>query len=88
MKKIPLRMCIVCKEMKPKKELIRVVKSVDGTIGLDTTGKANGRGAYICNSDECMAKLVKTKALSRTFKENVSSEVYQGPIEEYERNKG
>lgn len=88
MKKIPLRMCIVCKEMKPKKELIRVVKSVDGTIGLDTTGKANGRGAYICNSDECMAKLVKTKALSRTFKENVSSEVYQGLIEEYERNKG
>lgn len=81
-------MCIVCKEMKPKKELIRVVKSVDGTIGLDTTGKANGRGAYICNSDECMAKLVKTKALSRTFKENVSSEVYQGLIEEYERNKG
>lgn len=88
MKKIPLRMCIVCKEMKPKKELIRVVKSADGTIGLDTTGKANGRGAYICNSDECMAKLVKTKALSRTFKENVSSEVYQGLIEEYERNKG
>lgn len=81
-------MCIVCKEMKPKKELIRVVKSADGTIGLDTTGKANGRGAYICNSDECMAKLVKTKALSRTFKENVSSEVYQGLIEEYERNKG
>lgn len=88
MKKIPLRMCIVCKEMKPKKELIRVVKSADGTIGLDTTGKANGRGAYICNSDECMAKLVKTKALSRTYKENVSSEVYQGLIEEYERNKG
>lgn len=87
MKKIPLRMCIVCKEMKPKKELIRVVKSADGTIGLDTTGKANGRGAYICNSDECMAKLVKTKALSRTFKENVSPEVYQGLIEEYERNK-
>lgn len=87
MKKVPLRMCIVCRQMKPKKELIRVVRGEDGVISVDPTGKANGRGAYICNSEECLSKLVKSKALNRSFKENVSPEVCESLKEEYERNK-
>ena len=74
-KKVPMRMCTGCREMKPKIELIRVVKTEDG-IKLDLTGKLNGRGAYICKNKECLAKAQKTNALSRAFEANVSSEVY------------
>ena len=56
-KKIPMRMCIGCREMKPKRELIRVVKTSEGEIKLDTTGKVNGRGAYVCGSIDCLKKL-------------------------------
>lgn len=76
LKKIPQRMCIVCRLMKDKRELIRVVKDKDGKIGLDNTGKAAGRGAYICNNDECIKKCRKTKALSRAFSCEVDSAVY------------
>lgn len=75
-KKIPMRMCTGCREMKPKKELIRVVKTPEGEIKLDTVGKLNGRGAYICRCAECLKKAEKTKALSRAFGCEISSEVF------------
>lgn len=86
-KKSPLRMCIVCKNMIDKRNLMRVVKNKDGNIHIDLSGKANGRGAYVCGNDECMAKLVKTRALNRAFKFNVDQSVYDEIIGEYERNK-
>ncbi|MBR5223731.1 MAG: YlxR family protein [Clostridia bacterium] len=75
-KKIPMRMCTGCHEMKPKKELIRVVKTPEGEIKLDFTGKLNGRGAYICNCAECLKKAKKQNSLSRAFSMAVSAEVY------------
>lgn len=74
-KKIPLRMCLGCNEMKPKNELLRVVKSPEGEISLDITGKKNGRGAYICHSAECLERAVKSKRLERTFSSLVPNEV-------------
>ena len=70
-----MRMCIACKELKPKRELMRIVKSGDD-IKLDRTGKLNGRGAYICADKECMAKLKKQKLLNRAFSCNVPETVY------------
>ena len=81
-KKIPMRTCIACKTVKPKKELIRVVKSGD-SISLDKTGKANGRGAYVCNDESCIKKLKKTKALSRAFSCEVSESIYDRIVEEF-----
>ena len=75
-KKIPMRMCTACREMKPKRELIHVVKTAEGEIKLDTTGRLNGRGAYICNNRECFEKARKTNALSRAFETRVSEDVY------------
>lgn len=75
-KKIPLRKCTGCQEMKPKKELVRVVKSPEGAFSLDFTGKKQGRGAYICADEECLEKARKSKGLERSFKEKVPSEVY------------
>lgn len=77
-KKVPMRMCTGCREMKPKKELIRVVKTAEDGIKLDLTGKLNGRGAYICKNKDCLAKAQKSNALSRAFETNVSSDVYLG----------
>ncbi|MBR2646934.1 MAG: YlxR family protein [Clostridia bacterium] len=77
-KNIPMRMCIACREMKPKQEMTRVVRNADGEISLDPTGKAPGRGAYICNGDECLKKLNGKKLLNKTFSANVSDEVYRG----------
>ena len=77
-KKVPMRMCTGCREMKPKKELIRVVKTAEDGIKLDLTGKLNGRGAYICKNKDCLAKAHKSNALSRAFETNVSSDVYLG----------
>ncbi len=74
-KKVPLRKCIGCMEMKPKVELIRIVRDKDGVISIDRTGKANGRGAYVC-SDECIKKVLKKKALGRVFGAEVSDEIY------------
>ena len=76
-KKIPMRMCTGCREMKPKKELIRVVKTPEGEIKLDTAGKLNGRGAYICKCTSCLQKAQKSNALARAFECQVSSEVYE-----------
>lgn len=75
-KKTPMRMCTGCREMKPKQQLIRIVKTPDGEIKLDTTGRLNGRGAYICKSADCLKKAQKAGALSRAFETNVADEVY------------
>lgn len=74
-KKIPMRMCVVCRVQKPKKELIRIVKTENGIV-VDPSGKLNGRGAYICGEPECLARMKKQKALNRVFGEAVPDEVY------------
>ena len=74
-KKVPLRMCVVCRSSKPKKELIRIVKNENDFV-LDATGKMNGRGSYICNNDECMTKLIKQKYLNKVFKCNIDKSQY------------
>ena len=77
MKKTPSRMCISCKEMKPKSEMLRVVLMPDhSTYQVDESGKINGRGAYICNNDTCIQRAIKSKLLNRAFKANIGSEVY------------
>lgn len=82
-RKIPLRKCIGCQEMKPKKELIRIVKNDQDEISLDITGKKAGRGAYICQIDDCLKKAQKTKGLERSFKSQVPKEVYEALMEEF-----
>lgn len=77
-KKIPMRMCIGCGEMKPKKELIRIVKSKEGEISLDLTGKKSGRGAYICKDLKCLQKARKSRKLERNFSCQISDEIYDG----------
>ena len=76
MKKIPMRRCLGCFESKPKKELIRVVKNKEGEISLDKTGKKQGRGAYICCSEECLEKAIKSKAIEREFEMTLNEEIY------------
>jgi predicted RNA-binding protein YlxR (DUF448 family) len=75
-KKIPQRQCLGCREMKPKRELIRVVKSPEGEISLDFNGKKAGRGAYLCPQPECLAKAKKSRALERAFSAPIPPEVY------------
>ena len=70
-------MCLGCNEMKPKKELIRIVKTLENEIMVDLKGKANGRGAYICRDAECLKKAVKAKRLERTFATEISDEIYE-----------
>lgn len=81
-KKIPMRMCLGCNEMKPKKELIRVVKSPEGEISLDFTGKKSGRGAYICRSVECFNKARKGRRLEKAFSCKIDADVYDAMAEE------
>ena len=83
-KKIPMRKCTGCGEMKPKKELLRILLEPDGNITIDETGKKHGRGAYICKNPECLEKSVKHKGLERSFKVAVSPEVYAKLKDEYE----
>ena len=77
MKNIPNRTCIGCNQIKPKKELIRIVKNKEGNIFVDKTGKANGRGAYLCDNIECLEKAIKTKKLERTFEVAIESKIYE-----------
>ena len=77
-RKIPLRKCIACNEMKPKKELVRVVKSKENIVSVDLTGKANGRGAYICPTIECFEEAFKNKKFQRALQTEVTEEVYSG----------
>lgn len=75
-KKIPLRKCTGCQEMKNKKELIRIVRSDDGIYSIDSVGKKSGRGAYICSNIDCLERAKKTKGLERSFKSSIPDEVY------------
>ena len=75
-KKIPLRKCVGCGEMKPKKEMIRVIKT-ENEIMLDTTGRKNGRGAYLCADAQCLKRARKTKGLERSFKTVIPEEIYE-----------
>lgn len=76
-KKIPMRMCVGCRESKPKRDLVRVVRSPEGEIHIDLKGKAPGRGAYLCYNIECLEKAIKHKSLERALEEKISEEVYQ-----------
>ncbi|MCM1495441.1 MAG: YlxR family protein [Bacteroides sp.] len=81
-KKTPLRQCIGCGQPMEKKNMIRVIRNPEGGIELDSTGKKNGRGAYLCLSQECLAKAEKSKGLERSFKMSVPKEIYQQLSEE------
>ncbi len=76
-KKIPMRQCLGCREMKPKGELIRVVRSPEGEISLDFRGKKPGRGAYVCPLDGCLTKIRKSRALERAFSAQIDAAVYE-----------
>ena len=76
-KKIPLRQCVGCGEMKGKKEMLRVLKTPEDEICLDATGKKNGRGAYICNSTECLRQAHRRKSLERSLKTVIPDEIYE-----------
>ena len=84
-KKIPLRQCIGCGEMKSKKEMIRVLKTAEDEIVVDATGRKNGRGAYLCPSMDCFKKAVKNKGLERSFKTAIPKEVYETLEKEMEQ---
>lgn len=77
MKKVPMRKCVGCQEMKSKKEMIRVIRTQEGEFLLDATGKKNGRGAYICPDMECLKKAIKSKGLERSFKQSIPKDVYE-----------
>src|SRR5699024_2195095 len=83
-KKIPVRRCVGCQEMKGKKEMIRVIRTPEGDFLLDATGKKNGRGAYLCPSRECLDKARKNKGLERSFKQAIPKEVYEALEKEME----
>lgn len=85
-KKVPMRMCLGCGEMKPKRELIRVVKSKEGDISLDLTGKKSGRGAYICKSVECFEKARKARKFERSFSCMISEDIYNSMEGELREN--
>ena len=98
-KKIPLRKCTGCNEMKPKRELIRVVKAPDtkdengeiiakGEVSLDLTGKKSGRGAYVCNNIDCLEMAIKAKRLQRAFGTEIPQEIFDGMREELRKNCG
>ena len=74
-KKIPMRMCVGCREMKPKKELLRIVRSPEGEIALDPGGKKSGRGAYVCRQESCLMRAIKQKQLERALESQIGSEV-------------
>ena len=84
-KKIPMRQCVGCGEMKSKKEMLRILKTPEDRIVLDVTGKQNGRGAYICRNKECFELARKSKGLERSFKRAVGTQVYDGLLEEFEK---
>ena len=75
-KKTPLRMCAGCGEMKPKKELMRILRTESGDFVVDAEGKKNGRGAYLCRSVECFRKAAKSRGLERSFKQEIPQDVY------------
>lgn len=76
-RKIPMRMCVGCREMKPKRDLLRVVRSPEGQVTVDRTGKASGRGAYICADQACMEKAIRIKSLERALEHRIEPQVYE-----------
>ena len=84
-KKIPMRRCVGCYESKPKRELLRIVRTTEGIIVLDSTGKQNGRGAYLCNNPECLDKMIKGNKLSREFETTVLRETYESLVEQFKK---
>jgi predicted RNA-binding protein YlxR (DUF448 family) len=83
-KKAPMRMCVACQTMRPKKELVRIVARTEGTVVLDTTGRLAGRGAYLCRSRACLAKAVKERRLERALKMAVPRDMLDGMARELE----
>lgn len=84
-KKIPMRQCVGCREMKTKRELIRIIRTSEDVILVDATGKKNGRGAYICPSQECFYQAVKNKGLERSLKTAIPEEIYKELEKEMEK---
>ena len=82
-----LRMCVVCRKMHEKRDLIRIVRDKDNNISIDLTGKKNGRGAYVCKEQECLKFLCKHKALNKTFKLNIDDKVYTAIVEGFLDNR-
>ena len=82
-RKVPMRTCIACRSEKPKKELIRIVKTKDGEFTVDKTGKVSGRGAYLCDDKACAEKVIKRKLLKHSFGVEVADEVYEKLTEEF-----
>ena len=76
-KKVPERTCMACNNQMPKKDLLRIVKSKDGVIDVDLTGKKSGRGAYICKNEKCLNKIIKTKRLEKIFEMQINSDFYE-----------
>ena len=87
-KRIPMRQCIGCREMKPKRELIRIVKSPEGVISLDLKGKMPGRGTYICPQASCLAKAQKSKGIERAFSTSIPPEIYESLAAQLEETDG
>ena len=87
-RKVPMRMCVGCREMKPKMELIRVVRSPEGAVSLDRKGKASGRGAYVCPSVQCLKQAQKTRALSRQLEHEIPDAIFDALALEIERRDG
>lgn len=84
-RKVPMRQCIGCREMKSKKELLRILRTPEDQFVIDVTGKKNGRGAYLCRSAACFEAAAKSRGLERSFQCGVSGEVYRELLEEFER---
>ena len=76
-KKIPMRMCVACREMRPKKELVRVVRTPEGETLVDVTGRANGRGAYLCHNIVCLERAIRSKALERALETKIDEAVFE-----------
>ena len=85
-RKIPMRMCVGCREMKEKRSLMRVVKSPEGVISFDPVGKAPGRGAYVCKSKECFERAVKQRQLERALETRIDDAVFSQLMEEIDAN--
>ena len=85
-KKIPMRMCVGCREMHEKRELIRIVKSAEGMVSIDMRGRAPGRGAYICKKNDCLERAMKSRALERALEHRIEPDVYERLREELAAN--
>lgn len=86
-KKIPMRQCLGCREMKPKKELTRIVRAPDGTVSVDARGKSPGRGAYVCPNTVCLQKALKSRALERNLEVEIPQEIYAALLTQMEASK-